>query len=275
MLNLLEPFALADLSEAERAHLLIECVKLGLAERNRWYGDPDFVSVPIEKLLSKAHADELRALLDLAPPRGAGGEPAAAIKLSPDTTYVCVVDAAGNAFSATPRDSSLLLGPMVPGLGFAISNRGLQSSLDPDNPNSVEPGKRPRLTPNPAIVVGPDFVMPFGSPGGEVQTQAMLQVLINHLDLGMDLQAAVEARRWASYHVPATEDPHPSRPGLLRLEASAPEDLFVGLAERGHIVEGWPAMAALAGGVCAIRREADGRLTGAADPRRMSYGIGW
>src|SRR3546814_18308823 len=94
---------------------------------------------------------------------------------------------------------------MVPGLGFGLSDRGLQASLDPENPNCVAPGKRPRLTPNPGIVLGGGTMVVYGTPGGEIQTQAMLQFLVNHLDLGHDLQTAVEAPRWATYAVPRSE----------------------------------------------------------------------
>jgi gamma-glutamyltranspeptidase/glutathione hydrolase len=164
----------------------------------------------------------------------------------------------------------------VPDLGFGISDRGLQSSLDPRDPNAVAAGKRPRLTPAPALLVGDDCVMPFGTPGGDVQVQAMLQFLVNAVDLGLELQAAVEAPRWASYAFPATEDPHRSWDGLLRVEGRMDPAVTAGLRERGHSVEAWPFLAAEAGGVCAIRQDrASGVLAGAADPRRMSYGIGW
>jgi len=92
----------------------------------------------------------------------------------------------------------------------------------------------------------------------------------------MEVQQAVEAPRWASFAVPVTESPHPSWPGLVRLESRFPEAVFAGLTARGHRVERWPDLAALAGGICAIRRDPrTGVLAGGADPRRMSYGIGW
>lgn len=275
MLALLDGVDLAGRDAAEAQHLMIESAKLALTDRNRFYGDPDFVDVPLDRLLSPAYTAERRAELDpdriarrpLLAPAGAP---------SPDTTYVCVVDRWGNAFSAAPSDSTILVTPMVPGLGFGISDRGLQASLDPADPNVVQPRKRPRLTPCPAILSSADALMPFGTPGGEVQTQAMLQVLVNHLDLGMDLQAAVEAPRWVSYAVPSTEDPHPMQPDNVCLEDGAPADLRDGLARRGHDVQSWPRLSALAGSVCAIRRDQrTGVLAGAADPRRMAYGIGW
>ncbi|HEX3346506.1 MAG TPA: gamma-glutamyltransferase, partial [Acetobacteraceae bacterium] len=274
MLRVVDGFDFGRMSEAERAHVLIETVKLCLRDRNTHYGDPNVVDVPLARLLSDVHAAELRGRISgiarqSAPPRLVAAA-------SPDTTYACVVDREGRAFSASPSDSTILVSPMVPGLGFGISDRGLQASLDPADPNVVAPGKRPRLTPSPAILVDAEGVMPFGTPGGEVQLQAMLQYLVNHLDLGMDMQAAIEAPRWASFDAPATEDPNPAQPNLVQLESRAPETLSTGLRAAGHEVRHWPPLAAQAGAICAIRRDArSGVLRGGADPRRMSWSIGW
>ncbi len=273
MLALLQGFDPASLDAADRAHLQIECAKSALLDRNRYYGDPDFTDVPIAHLLSAEHAAAGRAALRLDRAREIPVEPGGR---APDTTYACVVDRHGNAFSATPSDSTMLMSPLVPGLGIGVSDRGLQASLDPADPNVVVPGKRPRLTPNPGIMLGPDFTMPYGTPGGEIQTQAMLQFLVNHLDLGMDLQAAAEAPRWSTSAVPATEDPHPADVNRVHLEARADPALAAALRARGHDVRIWPDYAALAGGICAIRHDTGrGTLSGGADPRRMAYGIGW
>ena len=275
MLRIVEGLDLASMDTTARLHVLAEAVKLALVDRNTHYGDPRFVDVPLDRLLSAEHGHlqrgriRLDRALDL-------GEPAASGAASPDTTYVCVVDADGNAFSATPSDGTVLVGPHVPGLGFGISDRGHQTSLDHDNPNRFEPGKRPRLTPNPGLVTGAEFVMPYGTPGGEVQTQAMLQFLVNHLDLGMDLQHAIEAPRFATYAVPATESPHPAQPHLLKIEGRIPELIAADLANRGHRVVRWPDFSALAGAVCAVRFDSrTGIVSGGADPRRMAYAIGW
>src|SRR3546814_3247334 len=104
----------------------------------------------------------------------------------------------------------------------------------------------------------------------------MLQFLVNHLDLGHDLQTAVEAPRWATYAVPATEDPHPATPRLVRVEDPLGKTIGSQLHRKGHAIEHWPRFAALAGGICAIARSgATGVVSGAADPRRMSYAVGW
>lgn len=276
MLKIAESFDLAALPRVDAEHILVETAKYGLTDRNRFYGDPDVVDVPLGRLLSAGHA---RAHADRIDP-GRAHDPLAMDAVvglpGPDTTYACVIDAQGNSFSATPSDSTMLVTPTVLGLGFGISDRGLQASLDPADPNHVAPGKRPRLTPNPGMVVGADFVMPYGTPGGDVQPQAMLQFLVNHFDRGLDLQQAVEAPRWASYAVPATEDPHPYQPMELKLEAPLAETIGAALQAKGHAVTPWPARAALAGAICAVRRNANsGVLSAGADPRRMSYAAGW
>jgi len=280
-LQLLEGFDLAHLGPLDVAHVSVEALKLAMADRNAYYGDPEFVDVPLAQLVSEAYVARRRSAID--PERARLGGDAGPVGLAAgndvvahDTTYICVVDRQGNAFSATPSDSTILVSPLVPGFGFGVSDRGLQASLNPADPNAVAPGKRPRLTPSPALLVGDDLVMPFGTPGGDVQVQAMLQFLINAVDREWELQAAVEAPRWASFAFPATEDPHASWAGLLRVERRMDPEVTEGLRRRGHAVEPWPDLAAQAGGVCAIRRDrASGVLAGAADPRRMSYAIGW
>lgn len=256
---------------AERAANLLACVRAALEDRNRHYGDPRHVDVPIERLLSPAHA---RARLAEAGVPEASLEPPAPERihaLTPDTTYVCAVDRWGNAVSATPSDSTIIFTPMIPGLGFGVSDRGHQSSLDPADPNCVAPGKRPRMTPNPSLVRGRDFLLAFGTPGAEVQVQAMAQFLWSHLRDGLSLQAAIEAPRWATYDVATTEDPHTRQPGLVCIESRAAPEVKDGLAARGYRIAEWAPYAALAGALCAVRREADGRVSAAADPRRLAY----
>lgn len=263
---------LGPLSGADRAERLLGCVLSALRDRNRYYGDPSRVDVPIARLLSAAYARESLDRLGYRPASGnAPADPAAIHALTPDTTYVCTNDRWGNAVSATPSDSTIVFTPMVPGLGFGVSDRGHQASLDPADPNCVAPGKRPRMTPNPALVKGRDFVLAFGTPGGEVQVQAMVQFLWNHLRDGMSLQAAIEAPRWASYDVPTTEDPHTRQAGLVCVESRAPQEITARFKAGGLTVVEWEPFTALAGGVCAVRRESDGRVAAGADPRRMSY----
>jgi gamma-glutamyltranspeptidase/glutathione hydrolase len=186
----------------------------------------------------------------------------------PDTTYLCVVDKLGNGFSATPSDGSFTA-PVVPGLGTVVSARGSQSWLVRGHPSALEPWKRPRLTPNPGMVLKDGRLhMVFGSPGGDVQTQAMLQVLINYATFGMDVQAAVDAPRFFTASFPSSFYPHGYTPGLLNVEGEL-ADLAGSLAERGHRVGIWGKRPWRGGGVCAIVLDAERRcIVAAADPRR-------
>ncbi|HZD25006.1 MAG TPA: gamma-glutamyltransferase, partial [Alphaproteobacteria bacterium] len=182
----------------------------------------------------------------------------------------------GNAFSATPSDTAHNA-PVVPGTGLCPSSRGSQSWADPAHPSSAAPGKRPRLTPNPAIALRQGkSVMPFGTPGGDVQIQAMLQALLNHEIFGMEPQAAVEAPRFATASFPNSFVPHNYYPGRLMLEGSIGEAVGEALLRKGHEVQWWPAGDYKAGAVCLVKHEKDsGLLQGAADFRRACYAVGW
>ena len=204
-------------------------------------------------------------------PRNSGVDGAAL-----DTTYLCVVDAQGNVFSATPSDGSYN-GGVVPGLGFVASGRGTQSWTDPNHPCVLAPGKRPRLTPNPALAIqnGKRFV-PFGTPGGDVQIQAMLQAFLNLFVFGMGPQEAVEQPRFASYSFPNSFEPHDYHPGLLKLEGRIPDDTAQALTKLGHRIEWWPDVVWLAGSIGMIDADrSSGLLKAGADPRRMAYALGW
>ncbi len=274
-------------------HLLTEAVKLACADREAYFGDPRFVDVPLEALLSPELQAKRRALIDpersfpgLREPVAIDGRARAAVPnvpfertpaLSPDTTYCCVIDSAGNVFSATPSDASYDA-ELIPGTGMIASGRGSQSWADAGHPSEVMPGKRPRLTPNPAIAILEDgrALMPFGTPGGDVQTQAMLQVLLNVSVFGMDLRTAVEAPRFASYAFPSSFEPHEAYPNRLAVEGRMEEATFQGLEALGHDVLRWPDWTRLAGTVNTIVKDTRaGVLTAAADPRRATYAVGW
>ena len=263
-----------------------------MADRDAWLGDPRFVDVPIDTLASDGYAALRRAEIDMAhampempPPGDAGSRPATPAPPVPtrepavaplDTSYICVVDEAGNVFSATPSDGSYG-GTVAPGVGLAISSRGCQSWTDPAHASALAPGKRPRLTPNPALAVldgGTRFV-PFGTPGGDVQTQAMSQCLTNLAVHGMSAQEAVSAPRHASYSFPSSFEPHAYYPGLLKLEGEIEREVGDDLGRRGHEIEWWPERVWLAGSVCMIDADSErGLMTGGADPRRMAYAVG-
>lgn len=295
LMRMLEKDDLAALGHNSAAyiHLLTEAVKLACADREAYFGDPRFVDVPLEALLSSELQAQRRALIDpersfpgLREPVVIDGRARAAIPnvpfkrtpaLSPDTTYCCVIDSGGNVFSATPSDPSYDA-ELIPGTGMIASGRGSQSWADAGHPSEVMPGKRPRLTPNPAIAVLEDgrALMPFGTPGGDVQTQAMLQVLLNVSVFGMDLRTAVEAPRFASYAFPSSFEPHEAYPNRLAVEGRMDEATFEGLEARGHDVLRWPDWTRLAGTVNTIVKDTKaGVLTAAADPRRATYAVGW
>jgi len=277
-------------------HVLTEALKLAFADRERYYGDPEFVDVPIEALLSTEYARERRQLInpDTAhpgmPPAGIPGrgngaavpwrglqpamEPAGTDRL--DTSYLCVVDRDGNVFSATPSDGCTQA-PVVPGTGLVVSTRGSQSWAVEGHASSVAPGKRPRLTPCPAMVFkhGKPY-MPIGTPGGDVQCQSMLQVFLNVALFGMLPQAAVEAPRFATYSYPGSFEPHAYQPDELRIERRLAETAGGALGDKGHRVVTWPDWTWKAGGVCAITIDRNtGVLSAGADLRRTSYAIGW
>ena len=283
-------------NSAAYVHTVIEALKLAFADRHRYYGDPRFVDVPIDGLLSPDYAARRREMIrpdrawpEMPPP----GEPVNIAAVAPDagpasavasgdpavdldTSYVCVVDGHGNVFSATPSDVASDT-PVIPGTGLCPSSRGSQSWADPNHPSGVAPGKRPRLTPNPALAIREGrFVMPFGTPGGDVQCQAMLQAFLNTVVFGMNPQAAVEAPRFATYSFPGSFEPHTCHSGRVDLEGLIAEDTGESLSALGHDVHWWPDRAWRAGAVCLLHSDTVTRIhSGGADPRRPCYAVGW
>ena len=259
-LQILEDDDLAGLghNSADYVHLLSQALNLAFSDREHYYGDPDHVEVPMEGLLSKEYAvarrgeiDMERAFPEMPPPgdpwpyqgdarSGATArqpEARAAGVREQDTSYTCTVDRWGNAFSATPSDG---VGgcKVVPGLGFTLSARGTQSWLEPDHPSSLQPWKRPRLTPNPAIAFKQGkLLMPFGAPGGDAQCPAMLQMFLNMVEFGMEPQAAVEQPRFISWNFPNSFWPHEYLPGRLSVEDTLPDGTIRELGLRGHDIE--------------------------------------
>ena len=296
-LQILEGFDLQGMghNSADYIHTILEALKLAFSDRHHYFGDPDFVDVPLEGLTSKAFADERRrsvnptqAQAEMPEPgdpwryqegrqngrRTAKPEPVGG-RLDTDTSYICVVDRQGNAFSATPSDG-LGGAPVATGLGFVISPRGSQSWLDPDHPCSLAPGKRPRLTPNPALAMRDGQVwMPFGTPGGDVQCQSMVQLFLNVVEFGMDPQQAIEAPRVSTWSFPNSFWPHAYYPGLVGVEGRIDERTITELNRRGHQVDVWNDWTSRMGGVCAIKvDQQQGSLYGGADPRRDGYAMG-
>ncbi|HEU0253834.1 MAG TPA: gamma-glutamyltransferase family protein, partial [Pyrinomonadaceae bacterium] len=241
-LNMLEGFDLQKMGHNSPAyiHTLAEALKLAMADRDRYYGDPDFVKIPMAELLSKDYAklrrpliDESRASLAQQPgdPLNMKAVLASAVQTigrasqlpeierANDTTCVNVVDKEGNLFSATP--SGAWLPAVVAGNTGVLMGQRLQSSLtDPNSPNVVAPGKRPRITLTPTLVLknGEPFMV-LSTPGGDNQDQALLQVLLNVIEFGMNPQEAVEAARFDTQHYVSSFDDHEFLPGSLNIES--------------------------------------------------------
>ncbi|HEX9820447.1 MAG TPA: gamma-glutamyltransferase [Methylomirabilota bacterium] len=287
MLNMLDGLDLAALGHNSPAYLhrLVETIKLAFADRDAYYADPHVVKVPAERLLSKEYAALRRALVrerawPEMPPAGEAGARREAVPVAGgssddalDTSYVAVVDEAGNGFSATPSDPNVD-SPVVAGVGCVVSPRGSQGWLDPAHPSVVAPGKRPRLTPAPAMALRDGkLLMPFGTPGGDVQQQAMLQVFLNVTEFGMPLQEAIEAPRLASRSFPDSFWPHAYSPGKLEAERRIARDTREALAALGHEVTEWPEWEWRAGAVCAVKVGPEGTRWGGADPRRGALAI--
>lgn len=298
-LQILEGFDLPRLGHNSTAyvHLVAEALNLAFADREAYVGDPRFIDVPTEELLSDTYAAGQRARINphrafgamptAGDPRGSahgsarrlrhvssGGSGAAPIAL--DTIYGCVVDRRGNAYSATLSDNANDT-PIIPGTGLAVSSRGNQSRLEKGHPSEVRPGKRPRLTPSPGLVLQDgQLYLAFGTPGGDIQCQAMLQVLLNIREFGMSVQQAIQAPRFATYNFPNSFTPHRYRPGRLCLEHGIAAVAEHALRQLGHDVEVWPELAPPAGGVHAILRHPQtGLLHAGADPRREGSAAAW
>ena len=296
-LRILEGFDLASMGagSADALHTIVEAIKLAYADRDRYYGDPDFVRVPGDVLLSRSYADLRRPLID---PKRASleqrpGDPARSTALldnapqgprstrppreNGDTTSVQVADAEGNLFSATPSSGWMLGGAFVAGAtGVPMSNRMQAFNLDATSPNVLAGGKRPRTTLTPTVVLkdGKPFLA-IGTPGGDSQDQQILLVLLNVMDFGMDVQAAIEAPRVNSLHPVSSFDNHRPQPGVLEVESSLAPPVIEELKARGHKLVVRPPFGISTGIVAAGVDPATGRLRGGADLRRERAIIAW
>lgn len=300
-INILEHFDLRAMGHNSTAyiHTVSQALNLAFADRQAYYGDPDFADIPIDGLLSKEYARERAALIDAnsafaeTPEPGdpwryssASGsavrsdvsvEASGRDEASSDevgTTHISVIDREGNMVAATPSGGSFSKSVFFPELGFALSTRMEMLNFVDGHPNRLEPGKRPRTTLINYIVSRDGVpVMTVGCPGGDHQAQANLQLVLNSLLWGMNPQAAVEAPRFASNNVVNSFYPHSYFPGQLVVEGAIPERVRDELAAMGHqvlIVDG-------AGvGATVSRRDPDtGVLATSADPRRACYALSW
>jgi gamma-glutamyltranspeptidase/glutathione hydrolase len=268
----------------EYIHTIVEAIKLSFADRDRYYADPKFYDVPEEKLLSKQYSEERRkqivpqrASLEHRPGGFGGSVPMPSGKPIPvgdihDTTCVNVIDKNGNVFSSTPSGGwipSVIAGDT--GLGFGTRLQSLFTTAG--HPNQVQPGKRPRITLSPTIVLkdGEPFLS-LSTPGGDNQDQAILQVLLNIIEFGMTPQQAVEAPRVQSEHFYSSFGHHEFHAGLLKLEDRIPRETANTLAGWGHRIQvlgPWSNFASPT-----VIQRSGGVLHGGADPRehRFIYG---
>ena len=297
-LNLLEGYDLKAMghNSPDYVHTAIEAIKLAFADRDRYYGDPRVVNVPGLALLSKEYAavrrgliDPRRASLDQRPGdpvnRGAliglTGEPSTGPSSVPaderanDTTCVNVIDARGNVFSATP--SGAWLPAFIAGdTGIPVSSRLQSFLLEAGHANELKPGKRPRITLSPTLVMkdGQPFAA-LSTPGGDNQDQALVQVLFNIIEFGMNPQEAVEAARFETQHFVSSFDDHKYSPGSLTLEERFGPNLADEMRKRGHKVEVRENYNPTAAPTIVIYDPLTKVIQAGADVRRGRYAIGW
>jgi gamma-glutamyltranspeptidase/glutathione hydrolase len=284
-LALLDGFDLAGLSDAEYVHTVVECAKLAFADREAFYGDPDVVDVPLERLLSAAYNDERRRLVgaeasgELRPGGGrlprlararavvGAGEPTRAVGRG-DTVHLDVADRFGNVVSATPSGGWLQSSPVIAELGWPLGTRAQMFWLEPGLPSSLAPRTRPRTTLSPSLALrdGRPYLA-FGTPGGDQQDQWTLNVFLRHVVFGDDLQAAIDAPSFHTDHAPSSFHPRQAEPRSLSLEERWGDEVVADLRRRGHdvlVTDPWSL-----GRVTAVSRTADGVLRAGADPRMM------
>ncbi|MGF1464455.1 MAG: gamma-glutamyltransferase [Maricaulaceae bacterium] len=277
MLAILEDYDLAaePPMSAQSLHWQIEAKRLAFEDRAQYYADPEFANVPLDGLVSKDYAAQRRALIDDDTARqtvGPGDPPALE---AGDTTYLTVADKDGMMVSLIQSNYRGMGSGLVPdGLGFMLQDRGQLFALDPEHANVYAPGKRPFHTIIPAFVTKDDEpYLSFGLMGGGMQPQGHVQVLVNLIDHGMNVQEAGDAARWR-HEGTAEPDGAPSRGrGYVALESGFPIKTRAALAARGHVLRGSDGGF---GGYQAILRDPEtGLYHGASEMRKDGAAIGY
>jgi gamma-glutamyltranspeptidase/glutathione hydrolase len=290
---------------ADFVHAVVEAAKLAFADREAYYGDPDFVDVPLNTLLSDEYNDARRKLIGerasmelrpgtvagydavvdhdaasraalLAGPAAGSGEPTVARLgvIGADTCHVDVIDRHGNMVSATPSGGWLQSSPVIPELGFCMGTRGQMFWLREGLPNSLAPGKRPRTTLSPSFALrdGKPW-MAFGTPGGEQQDQWSPIMFLRMVHHNMGIQEAIDAPSFHTEHWPSSFWPRVARPGKVVIEGRYPDALLSALKARGHKAEKGDEWSE--GRLSGARIEPDGQMFAGANPRGMQgYAVG-
>jgi gamma-glutamyltranspeptidase/glutathione hydrolase len=273
-LNMLEAYDLKALghNSPEYLHLIGEVMRLAIADRNRFVGDPDFVKVPVERLLSKDYAAERRKLihLDSTIPVARAGD----FEQTEDkhTTHLSVIDGEGNMVALTQTLGDLFgSGVVAANTGVLFSDEMRHLHLDRNDPSRLEPGKRSRSNQSPLIVLkdGKPF-MTIGTPGSNGIWQRIVQVIVNVVDFGMDVQSAITAPRMI--YGGRAETGTEFKP-VFKVEDRIPEMTINALRAKGYEIT--------------VVKDDDGRVNGividpvtgfrlgGADPREMGYALGW
>jgi gamma-glutamyltranspeptidase/glutathione hydrolase len=267
-LNIVEGYDLAEMDyfDPARWHVLIEAMRMGMADAARYVADPTLEDIPVDGLLGKEYAARRRALI----------EPGRAAKLMApgrpehrDTVYLTTVDGQGNAVSfINSLYHGFGSGLVVPGTGICLQNRGACFSLEPGHPNALTGGKRPYHTIIPAMALRDGRLwLSFGVMGGFMQPQGHLQVLVNMVDHGLDPQQALNAPRFR------VDERGGAR---VAVETGVPLKTRKALAAMGHGVQPETLFAPAFGSGDIIARDAEsGVLWGASDPRKDGCAVGF
>ena len=275
----------------EYLHLVIEALKIAFSDREKYYGDTNYTGASIDQLLTEEHIEELANYIDMnsvVPDLVTmsvldSDDTRRTNTRKRDTTNFSIVDSEGNAFTCSPSDT-IDGNPLVPGLGIMVSPRGVQSRINLDHPACVQTGKRPRLTPAPALALkhsDSEFpqIMAMSACGGDVIPQGLLQMFLNFVEGGMSPQQCVEAPRIATLAFPDSFFPHVHDFGRLHVESRIDEATRADLTKRGHKIKVWPSYEFDASGTAMVvdLRQPSGTsrvLAGGADPRRLLYALG-
>ncbi|HTO48877.1 MAG TPA: gamma-glutamyltransferase [Burkholderiales bacterium] len=274
MLNLVEPFDAGrwEFLGPDHVHFLVQAKQLAYHDRDRHLADPEFAPVPIDRLISRAYADERRTLID--PARALGWDRVPSYgSLKGDTVFVAVVDAEGNAAALIQSLYGFFgAGVVAGGTGVVLQNRSAYFTLDPAHPNRLEPGKRPLHTLIASLALRDGGLWQvFGCMGADGQPQIHLQAYVATIDFGLDIQEAVEMPRWLSGRFSLGEPRD-----LLNIEGRFPAPTLAELERRGHVLNRWGPWNELAGHAHGIVIDpASGSRVGGCDPRSDGAAIGY